>query len=245
MTQIFFYTGKLLLIDAFTHRSFYTEQLLQREVFAKRSPYTEESLHRRAFTQRSLYTDQLLHTEAKALTQGSHLYAGACTRKRIYTQKLLHREAFTQSILATEDICDVSKIAILPFGVRPSFRAKGLHLVFQNWNFTQFFAVRPSCRAKGLDLIFQKWNFRQFFFVSTFQFDVVKLRTSFCRLTFIACERVASGFSKLQFCTTFCGPTWFDLHFVRKGDAAPENIRISLRVCASDTHDLRRGLTPK
>jgi len=139
----------------------------------------------------------------------------------------------------------VSKIAILPFDVRPSFRAKGLHLVFQNWNFTQFFAVRPSCRAKGLDLIFQKWNFRQFFFVSTFQFDVVKLRTSFCRLTFIACERVASGFSKLQFYTTFCGPTWFDLHFVRKGDAAPENIRISLRVCASDTHDLRRGLTPK
>ena len=45
------------------------------------------------------------------------------------------------------------------FAIRSSFRAKGLHLIFQKCNFTPVFDIRPSFRARGLHLKFQNCYF--------------------------------------------------------------------------------------
>ena len=102
--------------EALTQRSLYTEPLLHTEAFTHRK-FPQKFLHREAFTHRSFYTQTPLHTEA-------------CTHGGFFTQKLLHREAFTQSSFYT----------------------------LQNRKFTLFFDVRPSCRAKGLQLAFENYN---------------------------------------------------------------------------------------
>jgi hypothetical protein len=103
----------------------------------------------------------------------------------------------------------------------------------QNRNFTRACAVWSSFRAKGSEI-----SISQFY-------------SSFWPWAFTSCERVAPEISKSQFYTSLtlrphfvrkcC--VWnfnlailqhflaFDFHFVRKGDAAPKEIRISPHVC--------------
>ena len=124
-------TQKLLHRGARTHRRVYNTA-----ASTQRSLHTQKLLYRGAFTHRRFYTENLLHREA-------------FTHRRVYAQKVLHTEAFTQAAftrrtLATKDLCNVDwrcEIAISHqfFSVWPSFRVKGLHLRFQNRNFTSVF----------------------------------------------------------------------------------------------------------
>ena len=155
-------TEDLLHTEAFTHRSF-SHRSFCTEKSLHRGAFTQTLLHRGAFAQRSIYTEELLHAEAS-------------THKNFYTEKSLHRRAFTQISLDAD-----------------------LHLKVQNFNFAPAFDVRPSFCAKGLHLIFQNCN---------------------CILH--------------EFLT-------FEPHFMRKGDAVAQKIRIS----PQDPHDFRRGLRRK
>ena len=73
------------------------------------------------------------------------------THRSFYTEKSFTQMGFTQS-LATDQLCAVTKSHFATvFDVRPSFRAKSLHLNLQNSNFTFYtnFGIRPSFGAKG------------------------------------------------------------------------------------------------
>ena len=135
-------TQKLLHRGARTHRRVYNTA-----ASTQRSLHTQKLLYRGAFTHRRFYTENLLHREA-------------FTHRRVYAQKVLHTEAFTQAAftrrtLATKDLCNVDwrcEIAISHqfFSVWPSFRVKGLHLRFQNRNFTSvFLTLDPNVVRKG------------------------------------------------------------------------------------------------
>ena len=136
LTYTRLYTQKLLdtdcsqrITEALTLRSLYTENLLHTEGFTHTQAFPQKLLHREAFTHRSFYTQTPLHTEA-------------CTHGGFYAQKLLHREAFTQTLShrktdSTEQLLHASKNRNLTqvFDVRPSYRAKGLHLALENRKF--------------------------------------------------------------------------------------------------------------
>ena len=136
LTYTRLYTQKLLdtdcserITEALTLRSLYTENLLHTEGFTHTQAFPQKLLHREAFTHRSFYTQTPLHTEA-------------CTHGGFYAQKLLHREAFTQTLshrktYSTEQLLHASKNRNLTqvFDVRPSYRAKGLHLALENRKF--------------------------------------------------------------------------------------------------------------
>ena len=80
--------------------------------------------------------------------------------------------------------------------------AKGLCLTLKNRIFTRLFDIPPSFVRQGFIRYF-KIAISQYFtrFFDMFAFDVVKPQffTSFCRSTFISCERVASRLSRLPF----------------------------------------------
>ena len=81
----------------------------------------------------------------------THLYAKKLLHRSFYTEKSFTQMGFTQS-LATDQLCAVTKSHFATvFDVRPSFRAKSLHLNLQNSNFTFYtnFGIRPSFGAKG------------------------------------------------------------------------------------------------
>ena len=135
-------------------------------------------------------------------------------------------------------------------------------LRFQNRHFTPVFEVRPSFRAKRLHLILQNCNLTLVF--QHVYMYVVKSQfyNSFARSTFIWCEKVASKVSNLHQLFTFV------YHFRKGDAAAQWRIKFAFHrtfahrthtrspqkvawtepihtlphIWVSDTHDLHRGL---
>ena len=144
-TQKLLPTEKLLHTEAFAQRTFAQWSLYTEEAFTQISLHTQEHLHREVFAQRAIYTQTRLHT--KAFTQSR----GAFTHRSFYTPKLLHREVFQQGSFYTQKSLhrepSPQNVAIsqrcLSYDVRPSFRAKGLQLSFQNCNVLPVFDLRP------------------------------------------------------------------------------------------------------
>jgi len=168
------HTHKLLDKEVFTQRSFYTQKLLHGEVFTQRSLYAHTQ---GSFTHRSFYPQKLLHTEA-------FIQTSFCTKKPWHREVFTQGSFYTQRSVYTENPCHRGplwrcKTAFLltVFAVRLSFRAKRLHLRFQNCNFSSVLDVRPSFRARWLCI----WSLlHQFFDISVWRGEIAILHPFCC-----------------------------------------------------------------
>ena len=134
-------------------------EVLTHIFFTQGSLYTREILHTDAFAHRSFYKQKLFHTEVFT--------------PFFNTQRRLHGEVFTLRNRSTLWHCKDYLIS----DVRPSFRAKGLHLTCQNRSFD----IRPSFHARGLHLTLESHHFFIFFTI---------------RPSFISCETVKFDIKK-------------------------------------------------
>ena len=182
-------------------------------------------MHGKTFTQKGFYTQKFLHTEA------------------FTHREVLHREAFTQRSLATEQLCDVAKSQLLPFGldyarmrctwdfeiaILRQFRPFGLNFVWKGCirNF-EITILRYLILALGLISCEEVAS----------EISKLQVYTSFWRSALISCQRATPRTTKFAFRHTFGRPT---RTISTAGCSSTNKIRISPRVCASDTHILRR-----
>ena len=234
-THTHVYTQKLLQTEPFTRRSFCIQKALHRGAFTQRSLCTEEFLLPDALTHRSFYTQTHLHrknthkslcarelvhkvdfTQSNFYTEKSlhreeawpHRRFSPTTHKRVYTQKLVHREAFTQRVFYTQKLLCTEA-------------------------FTHIFAHRNFYAEELLRT--EAFTHREVL-TQTKLCDVARpqFHPSFCRLTFMSCEMVASAISKSHFYDSDLEIALlrqffpFDFHFVRNGCAYDFKIAISL-----------------
>ena len=218
------YTGELLHTRTSTQRSFYTEKSLYRGVFTPRRVDTQKLLHADAFTQKK-YTQKLVRT-------------GACTQSRFYTEQLLHREVFTQRrSMATQKVSPTThkRVYTQKLVHREAFTQRVFYTqkLLCTEAFTHIFAHRNFYAEELLRT--EAFTHREVL-TQTKLCDVARpqFHPSFCRLTFMSCEMVASAISKSHFYDSDLEIALlrqffpFDFHFVRNGCAYDFKTAISL-----------------
>ena len=255
LTQGSFYTHARLHAEAFADRTFYTQELLHTESFTQRSFYTEKSLYRGVFTPRRVDPQKLLHADAftqKKYTQ-KLVRTGACTQSRFYTEQLLHREVFTQRrSMATQKVSPTThkRVYTQKLVHREAFTQRVFYTqkLLCTEAFTHIFAHRNFYAEELLRT--EAFTHREVL-TQTKLCDVARpqFHPSFCRLTFMSCEMVASAISKSHFYDSDLEIALlrqffpFDFHFVRNGCAYDFKIAIS-QFLTFGHHFARKGDVP-
>ena len=200
------FTQTLLHAQAFQQRSLCTEHSTQRHLFtqkfAQRTPeelffYPQrrlhtEALHRGAFAHTRVYTQKLFQTEPftrrsfcieKALHRGAFTQRSLCTGEFLLTDALTHRSFYTQTHLHTEKITRKSFLRTGAFTQSRFYAEQLLHREVLNFYAEELLRTEAFTHREVL--------------TQTKLCDVAKpqFHPSFCRLTFMSCEMVASAIS--------------------------------------------------
>ena len=173
------------------------------------------------FTQRSLFKKELLHREVDTQTSFPTQKHKLRNREIIYTAEPVQANAFRHRSVYTQK--PLHREALKPRIEAFNCTEKSSHRSFLTQTHLRTGAFAQTCLRTKLFA-------HKSFYTQKLHTEKLLHTESLRQRTFVT--RQKSQFYLLT----------FDLHFVQKGDAAPENIRISRSVCASDTHDLRRGL---
>jgi hypothetical protein len=200
--------------EVFIQGKFYTQTRLHTEVFTSKNCYTQKFLHR-FLTHRGVYTGKFLHWETDRLcgiakitsflTSDHHFGRKGCIWHVKIAVLTFDHHFMPEGCIWRWKATIFSYF--LPFGPH-SFHAKRLNLTLKNRNFVSVFDIRPSFHVNGLQLTFQNCNFLPVLWHLRLTVQS-HFYISFCRLTFVLCERVASEVLKLQFYNSFWRSTSF------------------------------------